>query len=158
MLVKDAAALAAKRVLDEHWNGKFPVDPVRVAQALDMNVEFASLRAGLSGAIIAQNGQVDILIDATENFGRQMFTCAHEIGHYFERATKGDTDFSFTDERGTKYDLSEFYADEFAGNLLMPETPFRKAWKETRSPNYLSAHFGVSAAAVRKRMERLGLA
>lgn len=86
-----------------------------------------------------------------------MFTCAHELGHYVERKASHDSDFSFVERRSAKYDLHEFYADEFAENLLLPETEFRAKWKACKSDILMSSHFGVSTAAIKKRRDRLGI-
>jgi len=157
MLVKEAAKVAAESVLKEHWDGStFPIDPFGIADSLGMKVIVASLRPELSGAIVAQAGEITILVEESDNFGRQTFTCAHELGHYFERKQAGDEEYSFVEERlPGKYDLHEFYADEFAGNLLMPEKHFRADIKAHGSDYLAAAKFGVSPAAVRKRRERL---
>ena len=87
---------------------------------------------------------------------RRRFTFAHELGHYIERTTlANDNDFAFKDGRSEKYDLHEFYADEFAGALLMPEDDFLKMQQEGKSLVDMAAKFGVSLSAVRKRRERL---
>ena len=94
--------------------------------------------------------------DADEPDVRRRFTFAHELGHYVERTTlANDNDFAFKDGRSKKYDLHEFYADEFAGALLMPEDDFLKMQQEGKSLVDMAAKFGVSLSAVRKRRERL---
>lgn len=65
-----------------------------------------------------------------------------------------DNDFAFMDKRSDDYDIHEFYADEFAGALLMPEHDFIQKVKND-GMIAAAAYFGVSLAAVRKRMERL---
>ena len=157
MLVKDAARLAAARVLTDRWDDSFPVDPVLIAESFNINVKFESLLPGISGAIVAEPGKVEILIEENENFGRQMFTAAHELGHFIERRDNGDSEYSFVERRTNEYDLHEFYADEFAGNLLMPEDEFRKVWQRYESEYMIAAHFGVSPSAALKRKKRLGL-
>lgn len=156
MLVKDAAREDAKSALDQYWNGTLPVDPFYIAQRMGIEVRVTSMRADLSGAIVAEGGAVTILVDSSDNYGRQSFTCAHELGHYFERQRKGDKEFSFKEFRHSgKYDLHEFYADEFAANLLMPEVAFRHVVKRFGSDNLVAAQFAVSPGAVRKRREKL---
>ena len=49
------------------------------------------------------------------------------------------------------------FLDEFAGALLMPEDEVHRLHDEGFSPVRMMLHFGVSAPAVRKRLERLGL-
>ena len=55
----------------------------------------------------------------------------------------------------THYDLHEFYADEFAGALLMPEAEILRLQEEHWTIPRMAAHFNVTAAAVLKRLERL---
>lgn len=155
VLVKDAARIAAENLLESHWDLTFPVDPVAIADALKIKVQFTSLVPGVSGAIVAEDGNAEILIEESENYGRQMFTTAHELGHYIERLDKADTDYSFVERRTQKYSLHELYADVFAANLLMPESAFRSQWAASKSEYMLAAWFGVSPAAVLKRKEIL---
>src|SRR5947208_2473138 len=115
---EDAEATAR----DFSVTGRFPVNVADVAAGMGVRIEYTFLRDGVSGMIRSRPPEVPVIyVDATENPARQRFTIAHELGHYVERINQGQSDFAFIDERGTKYDLHEFYADEFAGNLLMPE-------------------------------------
>ncbi|WP_025157550.1 ImmA/IrrE family metallo-endopeptidase [Leifsonia aquatica] len=156
MLVKDAARIAAENALAEHWNGKFPVDPVAIAEGFDITVWLDALDDDISGAIVADGEKVQIFLAEDEPFERQTFTCAHEIGHYLERTAARDDDYSFKDTRSPHgYDLHEFYADEFAGNLLMPAEKFVELYEQGMSTSLLADFFGVSRPAVRKRVERL---
>jgi len=155
MLVKDAAAIAAKEFLNEYWDGSFPVDPVSIARSLGIDVQITSLLPGISGAIVSQEGSASILIEEADTYGRQMFTCAHEIGHFQERKAQNDLDYSFVERRTSKYDLHELYADVFAANLLMPEDEFRAQWARTGSEYLVAGFFGVSPSAALARKERL---
>lgn len=156
MLMKDAARRDAARVLRDHWDGTFPVDPVAIAEDLGIEVIVGELREGTSGAIIAEGDDIEILISESEPLGRQTFTCAHEIGHFQERRRVRDPDYSFEDLRKPgRYDLHEFYADEFAGNLLMPEDRFLEVYRISDDERTLMDYFAVSRPAVQKRIERL---
>ncbi|KFI55462.1 ImmA/IrrE family metallo-endopeptidase [Bifidobacterium callitrichos] len=96
-------------------------------------------------------------VETSESETRRRFTLAHELGHYVERVdVSDDNDFSFVERREpSRYDLYEFYADEFAGALLMPEWQFLGMLDEGRSFIDIAARFGVSLDAARKRRERL---
>lgn len=136
--------------------GIFPVDVADIAAAMGLRVEYTFLRDGVSGMLRSRPPEVPVIyVDATENAARQRFTIAHELGHYVERINQGQNDFAFIDERSTKYDLHEFYADEFAGNLLMPESEIRRLQSRGRSHIEMAAHFGVSPAALNTRLNRL---
>jgi len=157
LLVKDEAQIAAKQILETKWNGTFPVDPVKIAGSLGIDVKTATFRdAGTSGAIIANSPQdVTIYVAASESLPRQTFTCAHEIGHFIERGTAKDPEYSFVENRTTSYDLHEFFADEFAGNLLMPEKQFVALWKSEASLSTIANFFAVSYGATEHRLKRL---
>ena len=159
MLVKDAARIDAAEVLREHGGPTYPIDPFAIAKRLWFKVEITSLRPEISGAIVAKGPEdVTILIEESDAVGRQTLTCAHELGHFFERKRNGDLDFSFEEWREPgHYDLHEFYADELAGNLLMPEKRFKEVVRQHGSDYLIAAEFGVSPAAVRKRRQKLGL-
>lgn len=135
---------------------RFPVDVAAIAAGMGVRIEYTFLRDGVSGMIRSRPPEVPVIyVDATENAARQRFTIAHELGHYVERMNQGQTDFAFIDERGTKYDLHEFYADEFAGNLLMPADEIARLRLNSKSNIEMAAHFGVSPAAMTTRLKRL---
>ena len=73
-----------------------------------------------------------------------------------ERASiADDDDYSFIDYRKSDdYNLHEFYADEFAGALLMPADELLRIVMD-RGEYVAAEHFGVSVPAVRKRCGRL---
>ena len=156
MLVKDAAREAAEQTLREHWNGVFPVDPVGIAAKLGFNVRIGNLVDDLSGAIVVEGDSKNIFVSDSDPFERKTFTTAHELGHYMERVGADDDAYSFKDARlPGSYNLHEFYADEFAGNLMMPQRDFVRCYRlDMRVPD-LAAYFGVSRAAVNKRITRL---
>lgn len=158
MLVKDKARLDAREVLGETWAAGFPVDPERIASQLGIVVRRIPLEDGVSGMLQAEPGfDPEIFVNSNDTRQRQQFTIAHELGHYYERAKSGETDFNYIDYRGTTYDLHEFYADEFAGALLMPITELDRLKGAGSNIADLARHFGVSIAAVQKRLERLEL-
>lgn len=123
-----------------------------------------------SGLIVktADNEVTRVYVNATEPPTRQRFTLAHEIGHFMERTTVArDFDFSFRDQRRSdSYDLHEFYADQFAGALLMPFELLLRDFPELDNPATdsvtwgllplrIAAGFNVSPAAARSRLRRL---
>lgn len=156
-LVTDQAKQDAEIVASKYtWLHIFPVDVAEIARNMGLLIEYTYLRDGVSGMLRSRPPEIPVIyVDATENEARQRFTIAHELGHYVERTNQGQTDFAFIDERGTKYDLHEFYADEFAGNLLMPEQEIDRLRANGKSRLEMAAHFGVSPAAMNTRLNRL---
>lgn len=156
-LVIDRAREDAEATIRDYFlPGRFPVDVTRIANAMGIRVERTFLKDGVSGMIRSRPPDIPtIYVDATEIETRQRFTIAHELGHYVERINNGQTDFAFIDERGTKYDLHEFYADEFAGNLLMPADEIERLQRDWKSNIEMAAYFGVSPAAMTTRLKRI---
>jgi len=160
MLVKDAARLAATKVLEDHWSRyTFPVDPAQIALAMRLRVYRADLDFEISGYITKRTGSpAEIYLNANHSNLRQSFTCAHELGHYVERSDNHDEDFSFTDLRaGQKWTAHEFFANEFAGNLLMPAYKVDELSDRGFSLNGMADFFLVSRDAMRTRLEKLGV-
>lgn len=158
MLIKEKARIDAAEVLDTCWAADFPVDPERIAHSLGMVVYRLPLESGVSGILRVEPGDdPEIFVNNTDSPLRQTFTIAHEIGHYIERTDRDEVDFNIIERRGMDYDLHEFYADEFAGNLLMPEDEVKKLHARSSSIVSMARHFGVSLRAVQKRLQRLGL-
>jgi len=162
LLVKEAAQKCAESSLETHWGDGFPVDPVRVASGMGITVHFGGLPADTSGFIRKKpNRETEIFISEADSPLRQRFTCAHEIGHYVDRTVLQvvpDENFGFVDKRdGTVNDVHEFFANEFAGNLLMPAVEVRARFEQGWDTIRLAGHFGVSTAAMTVRLRRLEL-
>lgn len=156
LVIDRARADAEATIRDYFAPGRFPVDVRRIAAGMGIRVEATYLKDGVSGMIRSRPPEVPVIyVDESEIETRQRFTIAHELGHYVERINNGQTDFAFIDERGTKYDLHEFYADEFAGNLLMPAEEIERLQRNYKSNIEMAAYFGVSPAAMTTRLKRL---
>jgi len=88
---------------------------------------------------------------------RQRFSQAHEWGHYFLHP---HIRLSLDIQKNTHYD---YEANRFAEELLMPETLFRRLYRELwvadrlHVNRQLSRMFAVSRQAVRVRMDHLNL-
>lgn len=150
------ARKSAKELLNLAWDGQLPVRLKGLTDYLRAEKIDASLGA-ISGAVSKESGRAPvILINQDEPEVRRRFTWAHELGHIVERGTVAqDDDYSFSDHRGREYDLHEFYADEFAGALLMPEEEFLPLLDRGISEREIARIFEVSLPAVRMRRKRL---
>ena len=144
-------------ILDRYWDGTYPVKVSEISRRMGVMPYRATLPDGLSGMIVKEKGSVPrSYADADMSDICRRFAFAHELGHYVERTILADDDeFAFTDGRSQEYDLHEFYADEFAGALLMPEEEFAKMQKEGKSLIDMAARFGVPLDAAGKRRQRL---
>lgn len=139
----------------------FPRDIDKIVERIGLEVTYAPLKGTTSGIILKRDKDSDpeIYIDSTEPRVRQRFTLAHELGHYYDRASAHDLEYSFQDKRSpSDYNLREFYADEFAGNLLMPAGEVERLRKRDYSIPGMAAYFGVSGSAMAMRLSRIAKA
>lgn len=168
-LVWEAAEEAAQKLWEKHRQPDGLVDLQAICDAYGIRVRHTpDLPDGTSGMIVQEGRDraARIYINSTESPDRQRFTLAHELGHYVERQTIAQDDsYSFRDYRGKKYNLHEFYADQFAGALLMPAPLVLEKNPELREPGAslppsisaiaVAEQFGVSLSAAAKRLDRL---
>lgn len=152
----------AQEVLDRYWDGKLPVNPVVIAQAMGIEV-FTQHAISESGRVTFELNQPPrIVFNADEALVRQRFTVAHEIGHLAlghlppgGRMFRDDAQMFFTSVR----DYREVEANQFAANLLMPAETVKTVFYDM--PNIdlpaMAALFNVSSAAMRFRLINLGL-
>jgi len=161
-LIKDVAHEDAQKILDDYWDGLYPVDPVAIANNIGIQVWDADLPIDISGQLVKDGpltlGQIHL--NRHEMDVRRRFTCAHEIGHWMDRQHHEDQEYSFVDYRDASKkpdNAVEWYADHFAANLLMPTDEFTRLRSRGSSIIQLAEFFFVSTAAVRVRLRSLGL-
>lgn len=163
MLVKEVAKSSAESVLATYWpEDVLPVRPEVIARRLGIDVRVTSLPEDTSGFIRKTSGEdAQIFLEASDSQLRRTFTCAHELGHYIERTEvqkTPDDDFGFVDKRNSRvHDAHEFFANEFAGNLLMPAAKVTGFHEQGNDAIRMAALFGVSIPAMKTRMLKLGL-
>src|SRR4051794_10757896 len=86
MTIQKEAARAADRIRATFWDEGLPIDPVRIARSMGIQVLESPLDANVAGAVVKKaNRDPSIVLNATDNSKRKRFTCAHEIGHYVKR-------------------------------------------------------------------------
>ncbi|MFC6354429.1 ImmA/IrrE family metallo-endopeptidase [Rothia nasimurium] len=158
-LVYQAARDEAAKALEAFGDAlTFPVDLTMVSELMYAERRLDDQLGDISGMIVKEPGQpAQILINKKDKAERQRFTWAHELGHLAERTTLAeDFDYSFIDLRKPgNYDIHEFYADEFAGSLLMPASKIDELQKEGKSLVEMARFFGVSLPAMSMRLHRL---
>jgi Zn-dependent peptidase ImmA (M78 family) len=105
-----------------------------------------------------------IYVNSQEPPQRQLFTVAHELGHYFlehQPNSDGKHERASGLVKPTSYSTSEADADFFAANLLMPEKLVRAEVKKfpyaVDLPSLLAMRFGVSPSAMIRRLKYLNL-
>jgi len=159
----DAAEILERTWVDEGTQIQIPVDVVRIARALGLEVFDVGLDSNISGALVREPGaDPTILLNESDSENRRHFSCAHEIGHFVRRSQDGGSErYEFVDYRGPLaaqgIDADEIYANQFAANLLMPEAEVKRLYKKGIPIVALAVEFLVSEDAMRFRLENLGL-
>jgi Zn-dependent peptidase ImmA (M78 family) len=153
----------ALELLEESWDGELPVDPVRIAKDLGLEVIGVSFKKDVSGALVKKEGEADptILLNKQDGRTRKRFSCAHELGHYILRSAEPKPRYEYVDYRDRNSSTGtieeELYANSFAASLLMPE-PAVRALHERGLPAFrLAKKFGVSPEAMANRLDNLHL-
>lgn len=98
-------------------------------------------------------------VSKTDPLVRQIFTIAHEMGHYFLHEKKSREVFyrleALNFEQEDKQEEQE--ANWFAASLLMPRELTEQYWSVVRDIDQLAAIFRVSRSAMTFRLKNLGL-
>ena len=124
-------AQAARRALEVRRRLGVPLTvPINVydaAERLGLDVWFFDIPS-MEG--VYQPGRRAIIVSSLRPAGRQAFTCGHEIGH--DSFGDGQQFDELVDDRtdARRFDLKEFRADAFAGELLMPKTTVLQGFNE----------------------------
>lgn len=153
----------ASDALNRHWNGYLPVDPIEIATRYGITVisEPELAEHGASGdCYFDSKGNPIIRYNPYEPETRQRFTIAHELGHLLlghvqpgERAHRDPLrNYDAYYERPT-----ERQANDFAAQLLMPESVVRMIAKDRPSTRQLAQEFNVSSDAMGYRVRNLGI-
>ncbi|MFM7620434.1 MAG: ImmA/IrrE family metallo-endopeptidase [Alphaproteobacteria bacterium] len=133
----------------------FVVPVGEICDKLGIKAEFRKLDDGHAGYF--DHGLKTIFINENYPGSRNLFTVAHEIGHYIlHEGTRNRFD------QYNKYTSDELTiekeANNFAGELLMPKYKFESIFRELQGKTKKIADwFGVSQRAVEVRGFCLGL-
>lgn len=110
-----------------------PVDPFAIARSRDIEVKPKPGTAGGVSGMLLRHGNAFGILYAThiDSEGFQRFSVGHELGHYF---LEGHIDHVLPKDGVhmshagfVSADPYELEADQFAGGLLMPSAPFKRA-------------------------------
>lgn len=129
-LVMDAAAAALKVRTSVHTKLWAPICIYDCAEQLGIEVRFVDYPS-MEGMYRKAKSPI-ILVSSLRPSGRQVSTCAHELGHHiFKHGTHID---EIINQAGIqhRFDPEEFLADCFAGFLLMPKSAVERAFTSRR--------------------------
>lgn len=146
-----------------------PVDVQAVAERLGATVVVDDLDDDVSGFLLREKKVTTIAVNKQHHPNRQRFTVAHECGHLFLHASKGDglwvdkayAPILFRDASSSSGDqLAEIQANQFAAGLLMPEELLRANVTSQLNDldiSRLALRFRVSEQAMTLRLVSLDL-
>ena len=150
------AELQANRLL-EATEIRQPAVPESVVTGLPRIAVERLSRLPVSGSVRWSKGVWVITLNRQEAAVRQRFSLAHELKHAIDAAFG---DVLYPDWRGLgANDRAEQVANHFAACLLMPKAWVRREFfnREPTTLPRLAGRFEVSQAAMRYRLESLGL-
>lgn len=157
----------ATKILRDHGLLRAPVDPLKIARALDVKVLNAVFsEANKSGAIVKRGENFQIYLNTNDTPARKRFTIAHEIGHrLLHMSLTNDSEFIDTEDNFRSSSIAEdahwnderqkeWEANAFAAALLMNGTLVQQEWNERKDPDFLAWKFQVSPMAMTIRLSR----
>jgi Zn-dependent peptidase ImmA (M78 family) len=147
---------------------RVPVDVHSVAEHLGAKVVYEDVDDDVSGLLLCENGVSTIVINRQHPPNRQRFTLAHECGHLYLHADRGDRlwvdkTLFFRDASSSTGDhRAEIEANQFAAGLLMPGELVLSAFEPDHEFTEadvvrLALRFEVSERAMTVRLISLGL-
>ena len=143
------AELQANRLLELAGRPQAPI-PNELITELPRIVVRHDPDLPVSGAAHWTAGRWQLTINASEPWTRQRFSLAHELKHVIDHRHV-ETLY----ENGKQAELA---ADYFAACLLMPKREVLRAWCQgAQNLSTIAEQFGVSPAAMARRLEYLGL-
>lgn len=139
------------------------IDFDKLLLSLDLLTVFRPLNGNFSGMALKTNNNLFMLVNTTNQLGRQHFTIAHELYHLFVQEN-----FTFQMCKAGSFDKKnreEYNADVFSSCLIMPKAGIMKLIPEkevVRGGNIslatilkLEQYFGVSRRALLVRLSRI---
>ena len=152
-----------RRILDKYMS-EYPVKLGNMAREIGVAaIKVASMRTGVSGQIMKEDGHYTIRVNRNEARERQRFTIAHELAHYLlHRHVIDSSPDGITDNvlyRSGASDQIEREANRLAADLVMPRDVIEKKLREDfhgivteATIESLAASFEVSKAAMEIRL------
>lgn len=169
----------AQKVLLKSSTDELPIDLLKVAESLNVNVHYDPLENNVSGVLVVKGQERHAIINSAHHSNRQRFSLAHELGHLILHDSEGDrlfvdtnmrvyqrvgssTDTAYSHPESTTSPREEQEANRFASALLMPEDLVKEEARnidlsDETDVAFLARAFGVSDQAMSIRLQQLGL-
>ena len=137
------------------------LDKILIAENIEVKEKDFSeieekVKIPISGILYIENGNKLIFVNIRDNKRRQVFTIAHELGHYYLHYNERDN--VFISYRGDNNPI-EVEANKFAAELLLPSDKVRKEYDLMSFPtaSRLADKFTVSEQAMSIKLEQMEL-
>lgn len=144
-------AIEARRLLDFLGMYKSPVSIQDICDYLNIELVF-SVSNQIEALFVRSRYGDYISVSDNRPPARIRFSIAHEVGHH----VLGHGAISFLQEiKGVRPRRQEIYANQFAGELLMPKILVCRMGGPTA--RQVAAEFGVSVQAAGIRLKELGM-
>lgn len=160
--------------MKEKYIHEIPVNVIGLANELGITVYETDIKNDkVSGYISKDNDGYYICVNKKHAATRQLFTIAHEIGHYILHKDVLDTGnllptmykvgngitpaLARADYNSAEYRAMETEANRFAASLLMPREEFIRKADECEDLVELALAFKVSVGAASIRANNLGI-
>lgn len=159
--VRNLRAMAradAREFVQKFGPATYPLDVTALARNAGAEVFIADLGENVYGMIEGGASGATIYVDRESALNRRRFTIAHEIGHMVSyKDEAGVPEYVDVRDDEGRGNAEEIYANEFAGELLMPEERM-KALLARGDDNFdIANSLNVSVAAVSYRRRLLGV-
>lgn len=167
---------AVEKIFRECGIDGYPINVFRIAREFNFDIMYGKFKQeNIYGAIWDGNSELEIgekkskrfiLINADDSKERQLFTIAHELGHFVLHCTDQANFFERYhggQDQSSEAKQIEDEADFFAASLLMPRKEFKKyidQHKNLRKNELLAkicADFWVEQEAAKRRLDELGI-
>lgn len=135
-----------------------PINLAEVLNKLSLTLKVGNFKDSSISGYYDQSTKT-IYISEDEPYSRQIFTIAHEIGHYLLHQDKQSDVFYRLDaiqlEKQDKQEEQE--ANWFAASLIMPKSLVVMYWNVLKDAEKMANLFQVSHLAMSWRLKNLGL-
>jgi Zn-dependent peptidase ImmA (M78 family) len=158
--IKKEAAEDAARILKATFRFDIPIEPVGLAEELDIRVLELQLEDDKLGMLLIKPGdEPKIYLNRQHGILRQRMTCAFELGQYVRHSAKTNKYGHVarrTDRLTLKDDPDLVYAEEFASCLLMPKRELRVLAELGVDDLEIALRFQVPREALQLRLNEIG--
>lgn len=154
--------VSTREILDRYLS-EHPVRLGQLAKEFGVSIRVSSMRTGVSGQIMREDGNYTIRVNRHEARERQRFTIAHELAHFFLHKPVIDSSPDGIKDnvlyRSGEPERIEFEANRLAADIVMPMHLVEKVLHEEfkgvvtdATIESLAARFQVSKAAMEIRL------